>query len=328
MDELERSRPVDLTDRILYLRSIPVTATLPPVVLRAIAAELRVRDFARGDALMREGEPIVAMHLLTEGSLSLSKGGQTIGSLAPPQSLGFLGILAGGDGTYDAVAAEPTRSLELASDALLELMEDYFLLLSSTVRYLAERMYQEMRDLPAEALGFPFPDVPDLGDREIDLVERIVFLRRITTLRKTNINALAVMAQQVTPVRYAEGTVAWRPGDPSGQALFLVSGTVKCTTEDGRVFRYGPETVVGGIESLAQAPRWYEVETETPVVAFVGSGDALLDLFEDNFSMAMDFVRTLADGLTKLVARKAAMGERPLEVKRSVSKLGSVPVGA
>ena len=46
---------------------------------------------------MKMGEPIMAMEFLMEGKLSLVRGGHEIGTLAPPQSLGFLGILARGE---------------------------------------------------------------------------------------------------------------------------------------------------------------------------------------------------------------------------------------
>jgi len=51
-------------------------------------------------------------------------------------------------------------------------------------------------------------------------------------------------------------------------------------------------------------------------------------MFEDNFSMAMDFVSMMAESLVGVLERRAAMGQSPLQVMRNVSKLGAVPVGA
>ena len=92
----------DLTGRILHLRSIPVCAELEPRVIHVIAAALRDRVFEPGAVLMRQGEPIEKMHLLLDGSLALTRDKKPFGKLAPPQSLGFLGILAQNDGAYDA----------------------------------------------------------------------------------------------------------------------------------------------------------------------------------------------------------------------------------
>ena len=320
-------RFVDLTERIIYLRSIPVAAMLPPPVLRGIAGYLRERTFEEGEMLMRMGEPIMALELLTEGKLALVRGGRELGTLAPPQSLGFLGILARGDGTYDATAIARTRSLELASDALMELLEDHFSLLHATLTYLAERLLYELMEMPAEMLGFPFDDAIKVGEREIDLVERILLLRRMTGFKRTNVNALAALSQQLTEVRVPPGTKLWKRGDAPEKALFIASGVVVCKKEVGE-WRYGPGTAVGGLENLAGKPRWYDAETETALVALEGRGEGLLDMFEDNFSMAMDFVSMMAESLVGVLERRAAMGQSPLQVMRNVSKLGAVPVGA
>src|SRR5262249_15250030 len=155
--------------------------------------------------------------------------------------------------------------------------------------YLAERMYYEVTELPAEMLGLPFGEPFEVGDRELDLVERILFLRRISTFQKTNLNALAMVSQQLEQLSFEPGARIWGVGEPSDSALFVLSGSVACTTADGRKFRYGPQTAVGGIENLAGKPRWYEAVTESRLVALRGRGDGLLDLMEDNFTMAMDF---------------------------------------
>jgi CRP-like cAMP-binding protein len=268
------------------------------------------------------------MQLFTEGRVALVRGGKPIGTLVPPQSLGFIGILSRGDGAYQATAEVETRALELDTDALLELMEDHFTLLQATLRYLAERLYYELLEVPAGMLGHPIDAAHPVDDRELDLVERIVFLRRISTFRRTNLNALALLSRMLDHVVYEPGTRLWSAGDPSTGTLFVVSGAIGCTTGDGRTFSYGPTTAVGGIDDLAGKPRWYDAVATTRLVALHGRGDRLLDLLEDNFGMAMDFISVFAEGLTAILERKAALGLAPLQVKRDVSKLGAVPVGA
>ena len=48
-------RRFDLTDRIIYLHSIPVATGQPTAVLKALASSMRERTFAPGEVLMREG---------------------------------------------------------------------------------------------------------------------------------------------------------------------------------------------------------------------------------------------------------------------------------
>lgn len=327
-EQLPVPRAVDLTERILYLRGIPVAGVLPPSVLRAIAVCLRERSFAPGDYLMREGEPFDAMHFLIEGKLSLVRNGIQIGSLTPPQSIGFMSILARGDGQYDARVLEPIETLSLDAEVVLELLEDHPPLFHATLSYLSERLFYEMLDLPEERLGLPFEEPPEKIGREMDLVEKILFLRTLSALKKANVNSVAAMALQQKEVRLPKGTRLWEIGEVADRTLFVVRGKIDCQTEDGRRFVYGHATAVGGVEAFANKPRWYSAETATDVIALEGQADAALDLMDDNFPLGMEFIRYFANALVGMLEAKAARGVDPLAARRNVSKLGAVPVGA
>ena len=84
----------------------------------------------------------------------------------------------------------------------------------------------------------------------------------------------------------------------------LVSGRVRCTTEDGRRFVCGPGYPLGNLESQCGAARWYEAVVETPVTGFRNETDAFLDTIEQHFEMALEFLATMATGL---IARRAEM---------------------
>ena len=318
----------DLTEKMLHIRQIPVGAMLPAPVLRVIAAHLRERTFAKGSLLMRSGEPIDGLHMLTDGGVALTRAGTVLGDLDAPQTLGFLGILAGQDGPYDATAKSEVRAFELETDTLLELFEDHFELLSATLRYLAERLYFDMQELPAQALGLPPTDIGPVPERALDLVDRVMFLRTTSGLTHASVNALALMARQMAEVRVKAGSTLWSVGGTAEGVLFIVQGTVRCATEDGREFRYGSGTGVGGIEALAAKPRWYGAVAETDVLALQGNTDQLLDIFEHQFRMAMDFMSMLARAEIGLLARRATLGQQPLTSIRDLTKLSGARVGA
>src|SRR4051794_35973602 len=209
----------DLTERMLHIRQIPVGAMLPAPVLRVIAEHLQERSFAKGTLLMRRGEPIEGLHMLTDGGVALTREGTSLGDLDAPQTLGFLGILARQDGPYDATAKNEVRAFELETDTLLELFEDHFELLAATLRYLADRLYFDMQELPTEALGMTPTDVGHVPDRPLDLVEKVVFLRTTSGFKESNVNALAAMARQMEEVRVKAGTRFWNIGDPAERSL-------------------------------------------------------------------------------------------------------------
>lgn len=322
-------RWVDVTERAIYLRSIPVAAELPPKVLHAVAHSLTEREFQVGDKLLEVGKPVRALELLTVGKLVLQRDGKQLGEMTPPQSVGFLNILARNDATYDAVVVEPSHALELSAERFYELVEDHYPLLVATLRYIAQRMLAEMQELPQEALGLKAMDLPlAIPDREMDLVERVFFLRCMSAFSKTNLGALAILAELMDELRVPEGHTVFELGAPSEFTLFILSGWVTCETADGRRFEYGPGTAVGGVEALANQRRWYTVTTRTPLIGLRGRADDLLALMEDNFGLGGDFIRVLATGLQGLMAMKAARGQSVFAVRREVSNLGSVPVGA
>jgi CRP-like cAMP-binding protein len=318
----------DLTERMLHIRQIPVGAMMPAPVLRVVAEHLRERTFAMGVRLMRKGEPIDGVHMLTDGGVELTRDGTKLGELDAPQTLGFLGILARQDGPYDATAKGEVQAFELETDTLLELFEDHFELLTATLRYLAERIYFDMQELPQEALGIPPTDLGAIPDRPLDMVERVLLLRSLSSFKQTSINALAIMGRQMEEVRIKPGKTLWSVGDAADRVIYVLAGTVLCRTADGREFRYGPGTGAGGVEALANKPRWYSVTAETDVVGMFGHTDQLLDLFENQFRMAMDFIAMLARAEIGLLARRAALGQNPLAAARDVTRLSGVRVGA
>lgn len=326
---MSERRWVDVTERAIYLRAIPVTAQLPASVLHAVAHHLVDREIAPGERLMTQGGSVKAMHLVTAGKVGLFKDGKRIGEIAPPQSVGFLNIIGRSDAPYDAIAETPLETLELTSERLLGLMEDQELLLSATIHYAAERLLSEMQELPGKMLSLPpEPIAIDVPERALDLVERVFFLRCMSAFKRTNLSALSALAEQMVERRAAAGTVLFSAGETPKATYFVIRGAVACETPDGREFGFGPGTAVGGVEAVAGKQRWYSARASSDVVMLEGRANHLLDMIEDNFDLGMDFLGAIVGGLQGILAAKASMGVAAFAVKREVSNLGAVPVGA
>jgi CRP-like cAMP-binding protein len=163
-----------------------------------------------------------------------------------------------------------------------------------------EREGLMQRDEPIET---PYPE------RELDLVQRLVLMRQTGPYRDASLDPLIEMAKRAVEVRYAPGHTLWRAGEPSTWGMHVVHGVVRCTGEDGRrVFRMGPGSVVGYIETYADLPRGYDAVTEGRVVGLRGDTEAFFDVLEDNFELGIAFVGFLASLLTKLYERLAPRG--------------------
>jgi hypothetical protein len=48
--------------------------------------------------------------------------------------------------------------------------------------------------------------------------------------------------------------------------------------------------------------------TETPLIALQGNAEALIDVFEDNFEMAMDYLAMVARGLLRILEAEGLGG--------------------
>jgi CRP-like cAMP-binding protein len=245
--------------------------------------------------------------LVTEGRLARLTGGERTGEIHPPESLGLLEVLAERPAGYDAVAESSVRALELSAGALASLLEDHYTLLVATIRFVAARLLEQMRRLPEGALGLPAEKLPlVVPDRPLTMVEILFCLRRLSAFRTTNMNTLIAMAGPMRELRARAGSVLFEHGERAEQTYFVLDGWVACEATDGRRFRYGSSTALGGLETLAAEDRWYTARAETDVVCLVGSSDHLLDLVGDDVELGLDLARTLAQGLLGLLARTTA----------------------
>jgi CRP-like cAMP-binding protein len=115
-------------------------------------------------------------------------------------------------------------------------------------------------------------------------------------------------------VRFEPGTVLWRAGEPAPGIFLVRSGFVAATApSDGPRFRAGPGFPLGSLEALAETPRWYDAVTETAVVALQGDNDVLVDVFEDHFGIAMDYLAVIARSTLRILDWRAAQGDTALE---------------
>jgi len=321
---------LDTTEKMIYLRAIPVAAELSTAVLRVLASSFRERTFEAGTRLMELGRPIAALHLLTEGKVSLVRKGTSLGTLEPPQSLGFLGILARGDGTYDATVEEDVRALELDAATILQLMEDHFEFLRAILRYLAARMQPEIAELPESALDARFDGASRVDtSRPLDLVQRLLYLRTLGSFERTNLESLAILSRRAEELRLRPGETIWSLGDVSNSMVMTLSGTaIQEVPEPPKRWRVGPNSVLGALEAWAAMSRWTDLSAGSDLVALRVGIDDFWDLLEDDFETGSRLIGFMAADLVEMLAAKAARGQTAVAVQRVMPGLGKVPVGA
>jgi CRP-like cAMP-binding protein len=289
---------------MLSLKRIPMLAGLLPEDLTVVAEHGRERFFPKGSVLLREGEPIPALYAVLDGRVHLARKGRVLGHVRSTGFVGGVGMFARDPEGLSAVAETDTLVLELEMDATLEIFEDHFSILHHVLREVCRWFLDLVARLPSPLYREIFPsfDAPLAPTGDLDLVERILLLRQVSPFAHASVSALAELSRGMAEVSFPAGTRLWDERETSGTVLLLVSGTIECTARGGAAtIRSGPGAPLGGVESMAERPRWYTATTLTRATALQGSIEGLIDVFEDNFEMAMDYLAAMARDQTRLL---------------------------
>ncbi|PYQ22388.1 MAG: hypothetical protein DMF81_12315 [Acidobacteria bacterium] len=303
-------------ERLLALKRMPMLAGLPAEELSVVAEHARERFFPKGSVLLREGEPISALHVLLDGKVHLSRRGRVLGHVTADGAVGGAAMLARDSDGLQAVAETDTLALELEADAVLEIFEDHFPILHHALRENCRTLIDLMGRLPGELYAQAFPPTAAAAGpaSDLDLVDRIVFLRQVSPFNRSSVNALAQLSRGLAEASFPAGTPLWEEGDSSGSVLLVVRGTAAGNARDGAArWNAGPGAAMGAVESMAERPRWYSVTAATPLTALHGPMEALIDVFEDNFEMAMDYLAVIARWQIRVLEMRVAAGGRDLE---------------
>lgn len=291
----EAVRVLPPLERLLYLKRAPLLAGLAASELLALAEAASERYVAKGSVLFREQDAASSLHLVVEGTLAHSRYGERLATLGPGAGVGELPVLARSAMGSRAEAETDALTLEIDADALAEVLEDRFQIVQYLLRELSRRALELVRRKRLDpASVFPEPSTGVIDGGGGDLVDRLLLLRRMPVFERTSVTALAELARAMANVRYEAGTWLWHEGEPSERLALVTSGRVEASGTGGVSFTAGPGFPLGGLEAVAQAPRWFDARALTPVVALQAPTDVLVDLFEDNFEMAMDYLALLA----------------------------------
>ena len=282
------ARFVGPVERLLYLRSLPGFVSLGASELATIAYETRERFFKRGQRLFTEGEAARAVHFLVEGRVSVRSQGRILQLIEPPYTVGFLPVLARGNQHVEARVESDTLTLELPAESVHDAFEDSFALLETGVRQLARQFAEVQRKLELRGLVERAPPVDTpYPEAELDLVERLVALRRTGPYVAASLDSLTGLVRRMQEVRFEPGDVLWEEKDPSTYGIHVVHGTVMCVGDDGlRRFPMGPGSVIGYSEILAEDLATRAPDALPDLTRIGDAGKHLLELISDVLDLA------------------------------------------
>jgi CRP-like cAMP-binding protein len=278
-------------ERMLHLRRVPVLGTLAPHDLSVVAELARERSFSPGQALLREGEPVTSSYYVVEGEVAIQHEGRA-SVIFGGAELGGLHLLARETEGPQAVARQHTRVLEMEAEAVFELFDDEFPILHHVLRELCRQLVVVQKRDPR------WPERPawhtEIPSADLDLVERIFVMRQAPVFAHASINALAELSRGLVEVRFEPGATVWEMGHAAEWVLLVVAGTLDCQLPRGTGFKVGPGAPLGALETVAEIPRWYTATATSAVRGLQGHVGWLIDVFEDNVPMALEYLAYMA----------------------------------
>ena len=295
-------------EHLLALKAVQPFSSLPPDDLALLVERAKPRTLDAGEVLVEKGVPLESIHLVLAGRLEEHRDGQRWAIREPYELVGGVDALARTGEHLMVRATEPTQTLELERDDLLEVCQDRFGVLATVAAGVAAMAIAARRRLGSSA-GFTDPSAdaaPPFGAREGDVAEIVARLHAIAALGGIPIHTLAYAAAESELVTLDAGHALWRAGDPADHVVLVLSGRLACTSDDGRQrFALSADEVAGALDALALAPRWYEATAATRVVGLRLRIATLLDVLEDDPDTAIGALIRFARATARLVAEVA-----------------------
>ena len=209
-------------------------------------------------------------------------------------------------------------ALELDREILVDIFEDLFPFLIEAIRETSRRHLDVIRKLTQVPDQLPAIHPESMRLAGLDFVERLLLLKTPEgPFERSSIDALAEIAQRARHRSIEPGATLWRQGERAGTACLIVSGSIACSGSrpDGSIRFLAGERAPrsGALEAITGQPRWHDAVAETRADVLEHDVDDLIDVFEDNVEMAMDFLAWVSSAALTLIERLTGPGPELLD---------------
>jgi CRP-like cAMP-binding protein len=294
-------------DRVLLLRTLPVLQGLGPVQLAAIAQHAQERFLPRNTVLHLADGVNDAIHLIVDGEVEVRRQGGPPRTVSSGAAVGFTAMLSRSNPGLEVQVNVDTTTLELDWDAQLDVCEEHFPVLMRYLAYLAGSTVEKLERRPiADMKSVPLIEAQRFGSR-LNLVERVLLLSRSSAFSNGCLDALSELAHHVNETKWNAGEQIWARGDRGDYFLLLASGSMQCRSRPTDSFGCQAGNVLGMYEALSQGPRWHDAVCRQDTVALKVDIEPFIDILEDHFDLALDFLALLAVNLMALEATDAEL---------------------
>ncbi len=295
------------TERVVALRGFPGWAELSPGDLSVVAEHARDRFFPAGAVMVPESEPVRSVFLIVRGDVRVACAGHTARDVRSRTLVGHIPVLSRSSRRIVATAVTDVVALEVAADVLRDLLADNFVLLWSTLSELARMVISIHLEL-GEGAGFAGAKRREGLTPPPTLLDKLSLLLKSETFAGARVESLADLAREATVVHLSDDTELWQAGDPATTMLLPLQGEVHATSMRGQQFTFGAGDSVGGLDVLAEQPRWYTARAAGSLTALEIDADALYDVMELHPDLALANLRGIATHVDDLFLRVVEKG--------------------
>lgn len=286
---------MDLAERLLYLRSLPVGGMASAQELLPLAESASEIFLPRGTIVFPENLAPDRLVFLTEGSVALVRGVLEIGSISAPGVLGVRALTARAPMPYSVQALEDLSALEVPVEGFLQRIEDDFSVWKRQLRLQNSFLVRHIEQSPHTLLGVGGIDLTGLPvHRDLDLVERMLLVRRLGFFGRGSVNALAELSQQLVACEVQPGQLVFRRGERAIGPWILLRGAVRGTLASGQTIDFPPGSILGGAEAMAEVPHLYDALASEPAALLRLDLESFFDVVEDNTEIASAFLASTA----------------------------------
>jgi CRP-like cAMP-binding protein len=107
-----------------HLKAIPLFSSLSEKALNTVAVFATETSVSSGKRLVHEGDYSYDLIIIESGTADVIKGGEVIGSLAPGDVFGEMGLLAGSKRMADVIATSSMRLITLTKYDLKRISDE------------------------------------------------------------------------------------------------------------------------------------------------------------------------------------------------------------
>ena len=312
MKRSSTERHVGVMERMLLLRQMVAFQEMTDSELTIIANNVDEVEFEPGEVIVRQGNRTDRITVVVEGTVQILTGGVLAPQLEEMRvDLGSLNMLSRYSARFQIEARSHLRTLVIEYERLMEVMEDNFVVFSKVLSGLARAaidIYCSLDvDFRAPERPRETPEWVTVGERQLDIVERILALRQVPTFARSSLDAVALYANRLEEVRFPAGTMLWAESEPCDHYLHVLAGGVRGQIDGKHTsLLFSSPSMPGFFSAITESgDRWYTAVADTDVVALKADRNALPDVLEDNFEMAGLFLTLIARRLVRFLTQRA-----------------------